>query len=120
MTIDPGTLLGPTIAYRDSVSFVTIKVSDFWVNIWKKNSGNNSSDGVEFARRVSCWTLCWDQLSDDQKAAAEYLGWTAESWNNTPYYWPFPRGITWWNMTKEVRSSLEVLGESAESWAAWG
>ena len=84
------------------------------------SSEEDTSPGGSRSPCRSCWTLSWAQLTNDQKAATEYLGWTAESWNDTPYYWPFPRGITWWDMPEKIRSSLEVLGESAESWAAWG
>ncbi|CAK0907163.1 unnamed protein product [Prorocentrum cordatum] len=70
------------------------------------------------SRGNSVWGLLWEQLPAEQRAAAESLGWSADSWDHTTT-WPLPHGILWDDMPAKVRSALETLGETRSSWDLW-
>merc|ERR1711933_668979 len=51
------------------------------------------------------WDLPWTQLSAEQRAAAERLGWSAQLWANSE--WVMPRSVAWSDLSAEARCSFE-------------
>merc|ERR1711920_802953 len=74
--------------------------------VWRPSSKDNST-----------WDLLWEELTPEQRAAAEKLGYTQDEWWNRA--WPFPRDAAWAELPSETRDGLTILGESVATWDKW-
>ena len=87
---------------------------------WRVLGLEDDEDGVldavaESFERV--WDRRWRDLSEEEKAAAQSVGYTSWKWDKGQ--WPLPRREAWEHLQEEIKIHLRVLGESAETWDKW-